>query len=106
MKAKGIRGLMLYFCIFFSVHCDLHYCIFLWSFLLSICLVVLFNYIIMLGLHLQQWYNDLTGNSAPTTGYPDELTPDIHITVLDGNTHKITFFCPFFEYLVQICDAS
>ncbi len=30
-------------------------------------------------------------NVAPPNAYFDELTPNIHITIVDGKTHKCTF---------------
>ncbi len=43
----------------------------------------------------------LTGNLAPPPGYLDELTPHIHVTKVDGNTHKSFSFVDFHKILLN-----
>ncbi len=42
-----------------------------------------------------------TGNLAPPPGYLDELTPHIHVTKVDGNTHKSFSFVDFHKILLN-----
>ncbi len=44
-------------------------------------------------------------NVAPPTAYHNELTPNIHITLVDGNTHKCWFStAEFLKNSLKICD--